>query len=270
MLMDILAAFAENPLKPAVWESVGEPPRISQQPAPLGWIEGKAGVHMIGHDSDDFAFDCEGPCHQILLHPYALANRLVTNGEWLRFMEAGGYERPELWLADGWTWVQENGVRSPLYWLQAEKGWTRFGLDGVKSLNLAEPVCHINYYEADAFARWAGVRLPTEAEWEVAAANHDPAAGNQLDKAGPVQPDTGNDLFGNVWQWTMNAFLPYPGFKPQEGIVGEYNGKFMCGQFVLKGASCATPRGHSRTSYRNFYYPHMRWQFAGLRLAKDM
>ena len=267
MLMDMLAAFAENPLAPAVWEAgrVRVP-----EPAPLGWTEGKTGIVEMGHDGPDFAFDCEGPRHRVLLHPHALADRLVTNGEWQAFMRDGGYARPALWLSDGWAWVQANRVGAPLYWRPGEEGWMRFGLDGLRPVDPAEPVCHISYYEADAYARWAGARLPTEAEWEAAAAPADPVGGLQLDAAGPVPPRGGNELFGDVWQWTMSAFLPYPGFRPAAGTVGEYNGKFMSGQFVLKGASCATPRGHSRASYRNFFYPHQRWMFSGLRLAKDL
>jgi ergothioneine biosynthesis protein EgtB len=267
MLMDMLATFAENPLLPAVWDSGAPAPSV---PAPVQWIEGRSGVHRIGHEGKGFAFDCEGPAHEVLLRPHALADRLVTNGEWLSFMEDGGYSEAALWLSDGWAWVQEQQVKAPLYWMRGEGDWSRFGLDGVKPLNRAEPVCHISYYEADAFARWAGARLPTEAEWESAAKDHDASGGNQLDEAGPVRPAGRNDLFGDVWQWTMSAFLPHPGFEPAQGAVGEYNGKFMCGQMVLKGASCATPRGHSRASYRNFFYPHQRWQFSGLRLARDL
>ena len=272
MLMDMLATFAENPLLPAVW---------SPRPAPavpvgaIEWVPGRTGVIQIGHSGGGFAFDSEGPRHETLLRPHALADRLVTNGEWLRFMEEGGYSRPELWLSDGWSWVRENGIEAPLYWQRDDSGWMRFGLDGLRPVAPAEPVCHVNYYEADAFARWAGARLPTEAEWEAAASELDPASGNQLDEAGPVrpQPPVGSGLqqmFGDVWEWTMSAFLPHPSFTPAEGTVGEYNGKFMCGQFVLKGASCGTPRGHSRASYRNFFYPHQRWQFSGFRLAKDL
>lgn len=268
MLMDMLATFAENPLLPAMWESV------AATPAPLpdapNWIEGRTDIVEIGHDGSGFAFDSEGPRHEVLLRPHALAERLVANGEWLRFIDEGGYGRPELWLSDGWAWVQAQAIEAPLYWMRGETGWSRFGLDGVKPLNPAEPICHISYYEADAFARWAGARLPTEAEWESAASAEDAGSGNQLDVAGPVRPSGRGGLFGDVWQWTMSAFLPHPGFVPAEGTVGEYNGKFMSGQMVLKGASCATPRGHSRPSYRNFFYPHQRWQFAGLRLAKDV
>jgi ergothioneine biosynthesis protein EgtB len=268
MLTDILAAFAENPLHPAMWDKLL--PSSVAPPPPIRWIEGEGGIARVGHAGEGFAFDCEMPGHEVLLHPHALADRLVTHSEWLEFMEAGGYATAAHWLADGWAWVRENGVEAPLYWRRSEDDWMRFGLDGLHPVNPAEPVCHISYYEADAFARWVGARLPTEAEWEAAAIHADPVAGNQLDEAGPVHPIGGGGLFGDVWQWTMSAFLPYPGFAPAEGAVGEYNGKFMSGQMVLKGASCATPRGHSRASYRNFFYPHQRWQFTGLRLAKDL
>jgi ergothioneine biosynthesis protein EgtB len=194
----------------------------------------------------------------------------VTNGEWLEFIADGGYRNPLLWLSDGWAWVHGEGIQAPLYWVRDESGWARFALDGLRVLDPAEPVCHISYYEADAFARWAGARLPTEAEWEAAAAGEDSAGGNQLDTAGPVRPRAGETgLIGNVWQWTMSAFLPYPGFAPAAGAVGEYNGKFMVSQMVLRGGCCATPRGHLRASYRNFFYPQQRWMYSGLRLARD-
>ncbi len=274
MLMDLTATFAENPLLPALWPAEPLPP--AAEPPPCGWVRGGTGIVELGDDGPDFAFDCEGPRHPVLLHPHELADRLVTNGEWLGFIADGGYARAELWLSDGWSWVRENAVEAPLYWRDTDGGWSRFGLDGLQPLNRAEPVCHISYYEADAFARWAGARLPTEAEWEAAAASLDPHGGNQLDRAGPVRPRPAKDgsdlrqLFGDVWEWTMSAFLPYPGFRPAEGTVGEYNGKFMAGQFVLRGGSAATPRGHMRASYRNFFYPHQRWQYAGLRLARDL
>jgi ergothioneine biosynthesis protein EgtB len=274
MLMDMLAAFAENPLLPAVW------PEAPAVPAPLAgplqWIEGAHGVVEIGAGEAGFAFDCERPRHRALLHRHALADRLVTNEEWLRFIGDGGYARPELWLADGWAWVTENKVQAPLYWRHGEGGWSRFGLGGVRPLAPGEPVCHVSYYEADAYARWTGARLPTEAEWESAAVAFNPTAGNLLDEAGPVRPRPATptsglrQMFGDVWEWTSSAFLPYPGFKPAEGTVGEYNGKFMANQFVLRGGCCATPCGHVRPSYRNFFYPHQRWQFAGLRLARDL
>lgn len=269
MLMDIKASFFANPLLPAMWPPA--PAQPSAMPGPIGWIEGADGIVEIGHTRPGFAFDCEGPRHRSLLHPHALADRLVTNADWTAFIDDGGYARADLWLSDGWAWVRADGVAAPLYWQRSEAGWSRFGLDGLRPINPAAPVVHVSYYEAEAFARWAGARLPTEAEWESAAAVHDPHGGNQLDAAGPVEPRPGGaGLFGDVWQWTQSAYLPYPGFRPAEGTVGEYNGKFMSGQFVLKGGCCATPRGHVRASYRNFFYPHQRWQFAGVRLAKDL
>lgn len=273
MLMDIQAAFAENPLRPALW------PGSAPAPAPLAsgmdWVEGRTGLAEIGHDGAGFAFDCEGPRHQALLHPHALAGRLVTNAEWLGFVGEGGYSRPELWMADGWAWVAENRIEAPLYWLSEGDGWSRFGLDGLRPLAPAEPVSHISWYEADAFARWASARLPREEEWEAAASGLDPDSGIQLDCAGPARPrpapGTGlRQMFGDLWEWTMSAYSPYPGYRPQQGTVGEYNGKFMVNQFVLRGGSCATPRGHMRASYRNFFYPHQRWMFSGLRLARDL
>jgi ergothioneine biosynthesis protein EgtB len=268
MLMDLTAAFAENPLYPALWEPRPRPP--SALASPIQWVAGAQGLAQIGHDGAGFGFDCEGPRHKVWLHSHALADRTVTNCEWLGFLADGGYANPMLWLADGWTWRCENKIGAPLYWVEGEQGWSRFGLDGLTPLDLAEPVCHISYYEADAYARWAGARLPTEAEWESAAQGADPLSGNQLDAAGPVRSlpsETG--LFGNVWEWTQSAYLPYPGFSAAEGAVGEYNGKFMCSQMVLRGGCCATPRGHLRASYRNFFYPHQRWMYAGLRLARD-
>jgi ergothioneine biosynthesis protein EgtB len=195
-----------------------------------------------------------------------MANRRVTNGEWREFIADGGYRTPTLWLSEGWDWVQREGVAAPLYW--RDEG-TEFTLGGRREIDKAAPVAHVSYYEADAFARWSGARLPIEAEWEDFAASADPNIGNQLDAAGAVAPRPGGGVFGDTWEWTASAYLAYPGFAPAEGAVGEYNGKFMCGQFVLKGASCATPRGHSRASYRNFFPPAARWQFTGLRLAKD-
>jgi len=268
MLMDLLATFAENPLLPALWEPAPTAP--AGMPPAVRWLDGASGVVGIGHEGHGFAFDCEGPRHSVFLHPHALADRLVTNGEWLSFIESGGYADPLLWLSDGWAWVKEKAVAAPLYWRGGASGWTVFGLDGERALNPGEPVCHISYYEADAFARWAGARLPTEAEWESAAATADAGAGNQLDRAGPVRPTGAGGWFGDAWNWTGSAYLPYPGFQPAPGAVGEYNGKFMCSQMVLRGGSCATPRGHLRASSRNFFYPHQRWMFSGLRLAKDL
>ena len=231
-----------------------------------GWLEHPGGMVEIGHAGTGFAFDNEGPRHKVLLEPFALSGRLVTNGEWDRFIAEGGYANPSLWLSDGWAWVQQDCIAAPLYWRDDE----HFTLSGWRPRDADAPVTHVSYYEADAFATWAGQRLPTEFEWEAWAANAGPSQGNQLDGAGPVQPRCSTVAFGDCWQWTRSAYLPYPRFRPAEGAVGEYNGKFMSGQFVLKGASCATPRGHSRASYRNFFYPHQRWQFTGLRLAKDL
>jgi ergothioneine biosynthesis protein EgtB len=273
LLTDILHHFSVSPLAPAVWP--GAPKVPVAMPGPIGWIEGRSGMVEIGigMDAGDFAFDCEGPRHTELLHPHALADRTVTNGEWAAFIANGGYRDPRHWLSDGWAWVQAERIAAPLYWEQGDGAWTRFGLDGRRPVDPAAPVTHVSFFEADAYASWAGARLPTEFEWEAAASGHDPNGGNQLDAAGAVEPRPsagGPALFGDVWEWTGSAYRPYPGFRPAEGAVGEYNGKFMSGQFVLRGGSCATPRGHVRASYRNFFYPHQRWQFTGVRLAKDL
>ena len=261
-LTDILATFAENPLEPAYGELEPAPCHSTE---PLAWIEGREGLVEIGAGSG-FAFDCERPRHKALLHPHRIANRCATNGEWADFIADGGYRNASLWLSEGWDWVRAEGIERPLYW---HDDGTHFTLAGRREIDRAAPVAHVSYYEADAFARWAGARLPTEAEWEDAFSSSDPMIGHQLDRAGPVLPTPGGGPFGDVWQWTGSAFLPYPGFSPEEGTVGEYNGKFMCGQFVLKGASCASPRSHSRASYRNFFPPSARWQFTGVRLAQD-
>jgi len=272
-LTDILATLAENPLEPA-YKELRHCEERSDAAIQTGllrsarndeWIEGRDGLVEIGAQSG-FAFDCERPRHRALLHPHRVADRCVTNGEWVDFIADGGYSTPTLWLSEGWDWVQANGIERPLYW---HDDGTHFTLAGRREIDAAAPVAHVSYYEADAFARWAAARLPTEAEWEDAFASADPTSGHQLDQAGPVLPKPGGGPFGDIWQWTQSAFLPYPGFKPEAGTVGEYNGKFMCGQFVLKGASCATPRGHSRASYRNFFPPFARWQFTGVRLARD-
>lgn len=267
LLTDILHLFSRNPLRPAVWAAPKRP--LSAVSGPANWNEHEGGVVWVGHAGPDFAFDCEGPRHETLLRPYALADRPVTNGEWIAFIADGGYRDPRFWLSDGWTWVQREGIQAPLYWEGDGQGWTSFGLDGLKPVDPAAPATHISFYEADAYAAYAGARLPTEAEWEHAAAGLDPDQGQFLDAAGAVRP-IGHGMFGSVWEWTGSAYRPYPGFRPADGAVGEYNGKFMSGQCVLKGGSCATPRGHARASYRNFFYPHQRWQFTGLRLAKDL
>lgn len=260
---DILATMAENPLEPAYAEL---PPPACFAVEPLSFHEGREGVVEIGAIDEGFAFDSERPRHRVFLTGHKVANRRVTNQEWREFIADGGYRTPTLWLSEGWDWVQREGIERPLYW---NEGGTEFTLGGRREIDWAAPVAHICYFEADAYARWAGARLPTEAEWESFAGAADPHLGNQLDEAVPVVPRPGGGMFGDVWEWTQSAFASYPGFSPAEGAVGEYNGKFMCGQFVLKGASCATPRGHSRASYRNFFPPSARWQFTGVRLAQD-
>ena len=273
LLTDIKHALFQNPLGPAMWDAPAPGAGAQAVSAAAGWLAHPGGIARIGHQEEGFAFDNEGPAHRTLLEPFALASRLVTNREWDEFIADGGYETATLWLSDGWGWVKENAIAAPLYWREDEQ----FTLSGWQPRDPDAPVSHISYFEADAFASWAGERLPTEGEWEAIArgqegnaAAHDPAAGNQLDAAGPPQPRGSEGLFGDCWQFTRSGYLPYPRFKPAPGAVGEYNGKFMSGQFVLKGASCATARGHSRASYRNFFYPHQRWQFTGLRLARDL
>jgi ergothioneine biosynthesis protein EgtB len=263
LLTDVLAAFAENPLEPAY---AAADLASCHAPEPLSFLAGRSGLVEIGANGGAFAFDCERPRHSALLHPHAIASRPVTNGEWAEFIAEGGYATPSLWLSQGWDWVQREAIAAPLYW---RADGTQFTLGGRRAVDNAAPVAHVSFFEADAFARWAGARLPTEAEWESFAASADPHLGNQLDGAGAVMPAPPGDIFGDVWEWTASSFAPYPGFAPEGGAVGEYNAKFMFGQQVLKGASCATPRGHSRASYRNFFAATARWQFTGLRLARD-
>ncbi len=251
-LMDILNLMAASPLDPAAFAT--ESRACPAQPARGGTNRFDGGLVEIGHAGPGFAFDNEGPAHRVWLEPYALANDLTTNADWIAFMDDGGYSRPELWLSDGWATVQAQGWQAPLYW-QCEGGhWTTMGLAGRMPVAPASPVRHISFYEADAFARWAGKRLPGEAEWEHAVR---------------CRPEAFANAFGEVWQWTASAYAPYPGFRPTEGTASEYNGKFMANQMVLRGSSFATPDGHARVSYRNFFYPHQRWAFAGLRLAED-
>lgn len=273
MLTDCLAAFAGNPLRPAYREAGKDNAADESDAEPLRWIAFQGGIRPVGHDGESFSYDNEHPRHDQLIRPFRLANRLVTNGEWLQFMADGGYSTSTHWLSDGWATVQNEGWIAPLYWEKHDGQWYQMGLRGLLPVDPARPVCHVSYFEADAFARWAGKRLPTEFEWEVAA-SEEPLEGNLLsrDVLRPQHAGNGSGLrqmIGDVWEWTASAYLPYPGYRPPEGAVGEYNGKFMCNQFVLKGGSCVTPEGHIRRSYRNFFYPHQRWQFAGLRLADD-
>jgi ergothioneine biosynthesis protein EgtB len=274
LLTDILHLFSQNPLEPAYKSAeplVVEPNGASE----LAFVTMPGGLVEVGHDGEGFAFDCEGPRHQTFIEPFGLADRLVTNREWIEFIEGGGYRNPLLWLSEGWAKVQAEGWAMPLYWDERDKNnyWT-MTLRGAQPVDPAAPVCHINYFEADAYATWAGRRLPNEFEWEHAA--RDVAqAGNFLDserlrpRPAPVNGDGPRQIYGDVWEWTRSAFSPYPRFKPAAGAVGEYNGKFMCGQFVLRGGSCVTPASHMRATYRNFFPPDARWQFSGLRLAAD-
>jgi ergothioneine biosynthesis protein EgtB len=246
LLTDILHAFAQNPTSSA-YDATWQPPLVQSGTA---FVDLPAGIHAIGHDGDGFCFDNEQPRHQTFLRDVAIGRHLVTNGEWLEFMADGGYATPGLWLSDGWAKVEAEAWDAPGYWRNVDGAWFSLTLAGLKAVDPAAPVCHVSYYEADAFARWAGKHLPSEAEWEVAA------------RAGVLA-----DAHGVVWQWTRSAYLPYPGYRSAEGALGEYNGKFMVNQMVLRGSSLATPEGHARASYLNFFHPPARWQFSGLRLV---
>ncbi|MFN3233410.1 MAG: ergothioneine biosynthesis protein EgtB [Alphaproteobacteria bacterium] len=275
LLTDIKHALSCNSLNPAYRDgqmSTGEG-------GPVAWRDFEGGLVEIGCEAPnaafaDFAFDNEGPRHRAWLEPFRLADRLVTNGEYLEFIEDGGYQRPDYWLSDGWDIACREGWQAPLYWQRRDGRWWSFTLTGLHPVDANQPVCHISHYEADAYANWAGRRLPTEAEWEHAV-NGDAVTGNLLDISA-LHPRAANEeggvrqAYGDVWEWTGSAYRPYPGFKPAPGAVGEYNGKFMSGQMVLKGGSCVTPEGHIRPSYRNFFPPHARWQFSGIRLADNV
>jgi ergothioneine biosynthesis protein EgtB len=281
LLTDLKHLFSLNPLKPAYATGIAATKRSA--PVPLAYREFAAGLVEIGHTGPDFCFDNELARHRVFLEPFRLANRLVTNGEYLQFIRTRGYQRAEHWLSDGWACVQREQWRRPLYWSESLE--QEFTLGGLRNLDLNSPVCHLSYYEADAYARWAGARLPTEFEWESVAASQNagrPMRGNFVEDglwhpapAAAAEPGTERadawplQMFGDVWEWTASAYSPYPRFRPLNGALGEYNGKFMVNQLVLRGGSCATPRSHIRATYRNFFYPTARWQFSGVRLASD-
>jgi ergothioneine biosynthesis protein EgtB len=271
LLTDIKHIFAANPLRPAYRDLTRPAPAAAT--APLQWCEFEGGLRQIGHAGDGFAFDNETPRHRVYLDDFALGSRLVTNGEFLEFMAAGGYGQPQHWLSEGWSTVRREGWEAPLYWERQDGRWWSMTLSGMRPVDEHEPVCHVSLYEADAYARWAGKRLPTEGEWEVAAEEREP--GGNLCAAGYLHPvpaaagETPAQLYGDAWEWTQSAYGPYPGYRPLGGALGEYNGKFMSSQNVLRGGSCATPPEHVRATYRNFFYPPDRWQFTGFRLAED-
>lgn len=304
MLTDIKHVFSVNPLRPAYRVQVM--PEGIPDSAPMRWLDFDGGVTWIGHDGVGFAYDNEGPRHQVFIQPFALANRLVTNGEFLEFMEDGGYQRPELWLSLGWAMVDAQKWSEPFYWERRDGEWWHFTLGGMRRVDPTEPVGHVSFFEADAYARWAGARLPTEAEWEFAAGMADltgnfvdrgvlhpqPAADRAVAETAPPRQDPGTSrsdgrlpegaskevrrpaallqLYGDLWEWTRSQYEPYPGYRPVEGALGEYNGKFMCNQFVLRGGSCVTSADHIRPTYRNFFPPDATWQFTGIRMARDI
>jgi ergothioneine biosynthesis protein EgtB len=272
MLTDLKHGLYQNPLAPAAYDLPEADEALASQS--LRWEKMEGGLCDIGCDGKGFSFDNEGPRHKVFLRPFQLANRLVTNGEFLEFIEDGAYANPNLWLADAWAAIEEGGWTAPLYWRKSDDEWRHFTLFGDREIDLHAPVCHISFYEADAYAAWRGARLPTEFEWE-AAASLFPVEGNFMRFGLPrgVQRAEGEarlqQLYGDVWEWTASPYVAYPGFAPPDGAIGEYNGKFMSGQMVLRGGSCATPADHVRVSYRNFFPPQARWQFSGVRLAKD-
>ena len=269
LLTDLKHAFSLNPLQPAY---CGATPRPVSNVSALHWHSFSEGLREIGAEPGTFCFDNEQPRHRVYVQSFALAHRLITNGEFLEFIRDGGYDRPSHWLADGWALVQAQSWRHPLYW--SERLDTVFTLAGRRPIDASEPVCHLSYYEADAYARWAGARLATEVEWEVASRTQGPTG--DFVESGRLHPSAATpgpqlqQMLGSVWEWTSSPYTPYPGFRAGAGAIGEYNGKFMANQYVLRGGSCATPEDHIRRSYRNFFYPHQRWQFMGVRLAKDV
>jgi ergothioneine biosynthesis protein EgtB len=270
MITDLKHILAVNPLRPVYCERTVTPQAADE----LEWFDYSGGVVEIGFDGGTFSFDNERPRHKIYLEDFRLASRLVTNGEFLKFLEAGGYRQPKYWLSEGWATVLAQGWDRPLYWEKADGRWWNMTLSGFRPVEENEPLCHVSYFEADAYARWRGKRLPTEGEWETAAAGL-PVEGNLLDqgafhpRAAPPGGNSPRQIYGDVWEWTQSQYTAYPGFQPEEGAIGEYNGKFMCNQFVLRGGSCATPADHIRPTYRNFFPPNARWQFTGIRLAES-
>ncbi len=272
MLTDVKHLLSRNPLRPA-YAAQPAPAATHSIASALSWLPYSAGLYEAGHEGAGFAFDNEGPRHRVWLNDFALASRLVTNGEYLAFMQDGGYRRPELWLSEGWDTVSNLQWRAPLYWEERDGQWWQFTLHGMQPVQPSQPVHHVSLFEADAYAQWRGARLPTEFEWEVAARGV-PVSGNFLER-GALQPQpapAGTGLaqpYGDVWEWTRSAYAPYPGFRAAAGAIGEYNGKFMANQFVLRGGSCATSASHMRSTYRNFFPASARWQFSGIRLARD-
>jgi ergothioneine biosynthesis protein EgtB len=273
IVTDLKHMLSHNPLHPVYTDRLSNP---AVEVAPLQWLAFPEGVYWIGHEGSDFAFDNEEARHRQFIQSFRLASRPVTNGDYLEFIRDGGYGRAEYWLSMGWATVQQERWRAPLYWEEHDGGWLHYTLSGLRPVDLAEPVTHVSYFEADAYARWAGARLPTEAEWEMVAATV-PIQGNFVESRrfhpAPMHVSAGSpapaQLFGDVWEWTQSSYSPYPGFRIAPGALGEYNGKFMCNQYVLRGGSCATPESHIRPTYRNFFPPEARWQFSGMRLAQD-
>ncbi len=276
LLMDIKHVLAQNPTVVAYRPPASPQSKSTSPTPPLDWIDIEGGLIEVGHEGDDFAFDNEGPRHRVWLGPYSIGDRLVTCGDWKEFIADNGYQRPELWLSDGWAAVQQHGWEAPLYWRcdGTDPGtWSRFTLAGPGSIPDEEPVCHVSHYEADAFAAWAGARLPTEFEWEHAVTSVGPGSdaehGISWHPSSRCSPSDAGQWFGAVWQWTASPYIGYPGFQPAAGAVGEYNGKFMSNQMVLRGGACVTPERHTRPTYRNFFPPGARWAFGGVRLARN-
>jgi ergothioneine biosynthesis protein EgtB len=272
MLTDLKHVLSCNPLYP-VYRA--RPATNAPHIPPLEWVSFPEGIYWIGHEGEGFAFDNEGPRHREFLQPFQLASRLITNGEYLEFIEDGGYQNPLLWLSEGWATVRAEEWQAPLHWEKLDGHWSMMTLSGMREVDKAEPVCHVSYYEADAYARWADARLPTEAEWEVAAQDV-PIEGNFVENGlyhpAPLNSTSGKlaQMYGDVWEWTQSSYSPYPGFRPGPGAIGEYNGKFMCNQYVLRGGSCATSQSHMRSTYRNFFPANAQWQFMGIRLAREV